>query len=306
MLVRFAYIGATSTPGVRSGAQQRLQRAVETGADDRRARADPAAVHRRRSCGVIDKHPADRRQRPHGRPDLGARSSTRRSRTGPTVAKQVTEKTEVGDGTMTVTMADEGRQDVPVGGELLLADRSSGRSRTRWRSGSTSPPRTTPRRPTPTSALLLAAADTTPTTGVADDLDGWTAAIAAAAGQIYARHRPLPGHDLRRHRLRLQAARASVSAVAPVFLATGGANLANGDVPDDRRAAAGRSRPGLPAEHGRRRRLATRCCAPRPPAPRSSCGRSSRRSAGIEVGIIGAFLSRGRSTRPRSQELTPA
>src|SRR4029077_4756722 len=80
------------------------------------------------------------------------------------------------------------------------------------------------------AAALLAAADSTPTTGSSTDLQGWTAAITAAAGAIYARSGRradtvwadvTSGYKL----LGL------VSNAQPVFLSSGAANLSTGAYP---------------------------------------------------------------------------
>jgi HK97 family phage major capsid protein len=298
-ICRFNYVGAAVDPGVRQRAQQRLQRAVETVlTTDVPGLIPPQYV--REIVGLINKY----------RPIVDTARSIAltsgqiqypRIGTRPTVAEQVTQKTEVGVGTMTVTMATK------VAKTFLSAANMS------WQTVQWSSPDALQlwfdlaaedyaKKTEADAAALLAAVDTTPTTGVANDLASYVSAITAAAGRIYAatgRRANVIYADVTSGYKLLGL----TAGVAPVFLGTGAANLATGQYP----AIAGLQlviSPGLPANTiivGDSSALLVAETAGAPVELRMvepSIG-------GIEIGIIGAFLSEVVETTA-FEELTPA
>jgi HK97 family phage major capsid protein len=284
MLTRFQQIGATVEPQERQRAQQRLQRAVEQVLV---ADVGPlvAPQYLAQIVQVIDKsRPIVATSRQVGLtsgkiqyPKIGTR---------PQVAEQVTEKTEVGVGTMTVTMEEQ------VAKTFLTSANFS------WQTVQWSNPdalalwfdlaaESYAEKTEAEAGALLAAADATPTAVAGATLEDWMAAITAAAGAVYiatGRYAntiyadPTSGFEV----LGL------VSAQAPVFLATGAGNL-TGSFPSVGGLQLVISR-GLPADTvivGDSQSLLT---AETPGAPVDL--RAVEPSiGGLEVGIIGAFLA---------------
>lgn len=299
LMCRFAYIGQAVEPGVRQRASQRLQRAVETVlTGDVPGLIRPQYLDE--IVGVINKsRPIVESARMLGLtsgqvqyPKIGTR---------PTVAQQVTEKTEVGVGTMTVTM------NTVVAKTFLSAGNFS------WQTIQWSNPDALQlwfdlvaedyaKKTEADVAALVAAADSTPTTGIALTLDAWTAAIAAAAGRIYAATNRRPntiyaditsGYKLI----------GLVSQSAPVFLATGASNLASGAYPSIGGLQLVIS-PQLPANTVVVADSSAILVAETAGAP-VELRMVEPSIGGLEVGIIGAFLSAIVETAA-FDELTPA
>ena len=196
----------------------------------------------------------------------------------PVVGKQAAEKTTAGDGSMTVTMVEK------LAATFLSAANFS------WQSIQWSNPDALAlwfdlaaadyaRKTDAEVGAMLAALDSTPTVVATPDLEGWMAAVAEAAYHVYNADGPLRRHDRGRPRDGLQAARPRRHDVAR--FPRDGSGEPRQRAPFRRSAGcASSSRRACP----RRRRssaTSTRCSSPRRQAPRSSCGQSSRRSAGL-------------------------
>ena len=149
--------------------------------------------------------------------------------TRPTVAEQATEKTKVGVGTMVVNMVEV------VAKTYLTAANFS------WQTVQWSNPdalslwfdlaaESYALKTDAAAAALVAAADSTPTAVTANTIEAWTAAITAAAGDIYVNTGryanviyadPVTAYELL----------GMASAVSPIFLSTGGGDLSSGNLP---------------------------------------------------------------------------
>jgi HK97 family phage major capsid protein len=285
VLCRFANIAATVEPGVRQRAQQRLQRAVEPVlTTDVPGLIRPQYVDE--IVGVINRERpivATSRLLPLASGQLQYPKITAR----PTVAEQVTQKTEVGVGTMTVAMQTKAAKTF-----LSSANMS-------WQTVNWSSPDALQlwfdlaaedyaKKTEADIAALIAAADATPTTGIAATLDAWTAAIAAAAGRIYAatnrRANTVYADITSGYRIL-----GLVSTSQPVFITTGGADLATGAYP----TIAGLQlviSPGMPANTVVVADSRAVLCAETAGAP-VELRMVEPSIGGIELGIIGAFVS---------------
>jgi HK97 family phage major capsid protein len=285
VLCRYANIAATVEPAVRQRAQQRLQRAVEPVlTTDVPGLIRPQYVDE--IVGVINNERpivAGSRLLPLTSGQLQYPKITAR----PTVAEQVTQKTEVGVGTMTVAM-----QTVAAKTFLSSANMS-------WQTVNWSSPDALQlwfqlaaedyaKKTEADVAAKIAAADTAPTLNVPDTLDGWMSAIADAAGRIYT--------NTRRRANVIYSDIATgygilglVSTSQPIFLTTGSANLASGAYP----TIAGLQMiisAGLPADTTVVADSRAVLCAETAGAP-VELRMVEPSIGGIELGIIGAFVS---------------
>jgi HK97 family phage major capsid protein len=227
MLVRHKQIAAQVEPHVRQRAQQRLQRAVE-----QVLTSNIAGLQQPQYIAQIMQVISRSRPIVESSRQLGLTSGKLqfpRISARPTVAVQATEKTEVGTGTMTVDMVEKVAKTFMTSANLS------------WQTIQWSNPdalalwldlaaESYAKQTDADVATLLAAADATPTLNVPDTLEGWTGAIADAAGRIYGAtgryadtvySDPATGYGII----------GLVSASQPVFLPTGGGNLAAGTYP---------------------------------------------------------------------------
>jgi len=287
LLVRFPFIAATVEPGVRRRAAERLTRAVEpVKTADVPGLIRPQYVQE--IIAVINKtRPIVQRSR--SLPLASGKIQYPKVTAAPTVAEQVTEKTEVGVGTMTVTMVEE------VAKTYLTSANFS------WQTVQWSNPDALAlwfdlaatdyaKKTEAAAAAALAAVDATPSGigGVgADSLEDWVTAITGAAGGILAtsgRYADTIYADVASG----YALLGLVSNAAPTFLATGGGDLSGGRYPSIGGLQLVIS-PQLPATTvivGDSSALLTAETAGAPVELRAvepSIG-------GLEIGIIGAFL----------------
>jgi HK97 family phage major capsid protein len=141
----------------------------------------------------------------------------------PEVGVQATEKTEAGDGSMTVDVMNT------VAKTYLVAANFS------WQTIQWSNPdalrlwfdlagASYARQTDAAAAAVIEAADTTPTPVASADLEGWMAAIAAAAGEVYANTGRFPDTVAAAPDVGF-ALLGLVSGTAPVFVATGAGNF---------------------------------------------------------------------------------
>lgn len=147
----------------------------------------------------------------------------------PEVAKQTAEKTEAGDGSMTVTFED-------VLAETFLVAANFSWQTIQWSSpdalalwfdlAAASYAKTTDA----VVGALLADADTGETAVDSDDLAGWMAAVSAAAGEVYA-NTGRYANTIAANPADAYPLLALVATESPVFLATGPANLSTGTFP---------------------------------------------------------------------------
>jgi HK97 family phage major capsid protein len=285
MITRFDRIGAQVPAHVRQQASERLERAV-------------AQVLTSNVAGIVQpQYLAEIMQVINrSRPLVDAARSVALSSgkvqfpqitQRPQVAKQAAEKTEAGDGTLTVGILEK------------LADTYLAAANFSWQTIQWSNPdalalwfdlaaASYAQQTDAAAGAVLAAADAAPTPVATNDLEGWMAAIAAAAGEVYANTgryantvaaNPADGYALV----------GMVAAVAPVFLATGPADLSTGAFP-----ALGGLRfvvsAGLPAGTVIVGDFSALLCAETAGSPVEL--RAVEPSiGGVEVGIIGAFAA---------------
>jgi HK97 family phage major capsid protein len=227
ILTRFAFIGQSVEPAVRQRAAQRLQRAVETVLTT----DVPGLIRPEYIAQIMQVIARDRPLVSSARmlPLTSGSIQYPRITARPTVAEQVTQKTEVGVGTMTVAMQTKAAK-------TFLSSANFSWQTIQWSSpdalslwfdlcGSDYAKKTDTE-----VATILDAADTTPTLSVPNTLDGWTDAVADAAGRIYSatgRRANTIYSDVTTG----YGILGLVSSATPIFLATGGANLSAGAYP---------------------------------------------------------------------------
>jgi HK97 family phage major capsid protein len=283
IITRFDKIGSTVSPHLRHEARQRLERAVAQVLTTNVAGLT-SAQYINQIMQVINR----------ARPLVQAANNVALTAgkvqfpqitNRPDVAVQAAEKTEAGDGAMTVGILET------LASTYLVAANFS------WQVIQWSNPDAMQlwfdlaaadyaKKTDAAAGAVLAAADATPTPVASDDLAGWMAAITGAAGEVYA--------NTGRYANTVAANPADayklvgmVSAVAPVFLATGPADLSNGTFPN----IAGLrfvASAGLPAGTVIVGDFSALLCAETAGSPVEL--RAVEPSiGGVEVGIIGAF-----------------
>jgi HK97 family phage major capsid protein len=283
ILTRFNHIGASVPAHQRHQAQERLQRAVQQVLTaDVGPLIQPQYINQ--IMQVID----------NSRPLVDASNRVTLSSgklewphivERPTVGEQATEKTEAGDGTLTVDVLNT------VAKTYLVAANFS------WQTVQWSNPDAMrlwfdlaaadyAKKTDAAAGAVLAAADTTPTVVASGDLEGWMAAIAAASGEVYANTGRFP-NAIAANPADAFTLLGFVSQVAPVFLTTGQGNLSTGTFPPigGLRFIATN---GLPAGTAIVGDFSALLCAETAGSPVEL--RAVEPSiGGIEVGIIGAF-----------------
>jgi HK97 family phage major capsid protein len=227
ILTRFAYIGASVDPGVRQRAQQRLTRAVEPVLTT----DVPGLIRPEYIAQIMQVISRERPIVSSARMINLASGSIQYPRitARPTVAEQVTQKTEVGVGTMTVAMQTKAAK-------TFLSSANFSWQTVQW----SSPDALSlwfdlcaadyAKKTDAEVAAILDAADSSPTLSVPNTLDGWTDAVSDAAGRIYAatgRRANTIYSDVTTG----YGILGLVSASTPIFLSTGGANLSTGAYP---------------------------------------------------------------------------
>jgi HK97 family phage major capsid protein len=285
ILTRFNHIGATVPVHQRHRAQERLQRAVQQVLTaDVGPLVQPQYIAQ--IMQVIDR----------SRPLVDASNRVTLSSgklewpqitERPSVGEQAAEKTEAGDGTLTVDVLST------VAKTYLVAANFS------WQTVQWSNPDAMrlwfdlaaadyAKKTDAAAAAVLAAADTTPTAVASNDLEGWMAAIATASGEVYANTGRFP-NAIAANPADGFGLLGLVAQVAPVFLSTGAGDLSTGSFPPigGLRFIASA---GLPAGTVIVGDFSTLLCAETAGAPVEL--RAVEPSiGGIEVGIIGAFAA---------------
>lgn len=288
ILTRFDKVGATVGPDQRQGARERLQRAVsKVLVADVGPLVSPQYINQimqviNRSRPLVDA--ANNVTLTSGKvqfPQITAR---------PQVAKQATEKTEAGTGTMTVGFIEE------VADTYLVAANFS------WQVVNWSNPDAMQlwfqlaaadyaKKTDAAAGAVLAGADATPIVVDATppaDLAAWMAAITAAAAEVYA-NTGRYANTIAANPADAYALLALVGNVSPTFLATGQADLSTGSFPN----IAGLrfiASSGIPAKTVIVGDFSALLCAETAGSPVEL--RAVEPSiGGIEVGIIGAFTA---------------
>jgi HK97 family phage major capsid protein len=283
LITRFDKIGSTVSPHLRRSAQQRLERAV-------------AQVITTNVAGLLQAQYINQIMQVINRARPLVQAANNVALTAgkvqfpqitdrPDVAVQAAEKTEAGNGAMFVEILEALASTYLVAGNFSwqVIQWSNPDAMQLWFDLAAAD---YAKKTDAAAGAVLAAADATPTPVATDDLEGWMAAITAAAGEVYA--------NTGRYANTVAANPADayklvgmVSAVSPVFLATGSADLSTGSFP----SIAGLrfvASAGLPAGTVIVGDFSALLCAETAGSPVEL--RAVEPSiGGVEVGIIGAF-----------------